>query len=113
MIATLVNHDELRTSYLVVVIQPDNLKRMRKADPVTLETVAMHGILPVAKYPDRLAVLIAYEEDEEEVYRVATSGSFAEMSKYLTRGYKFLRDDDGTERAFSLNRGREAEKPKP
>jgi hypothetical protein len=110
MMATLVNNDERQESYILVVIQPDNLERMRKADPITLESVALGGILPTAKYPEKLGVLIAYEEDEVALYKAAQSGNFADMIRFVHRGYRFNRDEDGTQRAFSINRGREAEK---
>jgi hypothetical protein len=105
MMTTLVNDDERQESYLLVIIEPDNLKRMRKADPITLETVAMHGVLPTVKYPERLAVLIAYEEDEVALYKAAQTGSFADMLQFVSRGYKFNRDEDGAWRAFSINKG--------
>jgi hypothetical protein len=110
MMATLVNNDERQESYLIVVLQPDNLARMRKSDPITLETTALGGILPTAKYPEKLALLVAYEEDEVALYRAAQTGNLADILQLVNRGYKFKRDDDGTERCFSINTGREAEK---
>jgi hypothetical protein len=110
MMATLINNDERRESYLVIVIQPDNLARMQKSDPITLETQALGGVLPEAKYPDRLAVLVAYEEDEVALYKAAQTGDFGDILRLLHRGYKFKRDEDGTHRAFSINAGREAER---
>lgn len=104
MMTTLVNNDERQESYLIVVLQPDNLERMKKSDPVTLETVATGGILPTARYPDKLMMLVAYEEDEVGLYKAAQTGNFADLLQFLRRGYKFNRDVDGTHRAFKINR---------
>jgi len=110
MIASLVNNDEKQESYLVIAIQPDNLERMRKADPITLESKSMGGILPEVKYPARLAVLIAYEEDEVELWKLGQAGNLWPMIQYLTRGYHFNRDEDGTDRAFSISKNQAGEK---
>ena len=113
MIATVLNVDPIKESFVVVVIQPDNLKRMRRADPITLETVGAKtggGIMPVVKYPESLSILIAYEEDEPALWKICQSNDPVAMMKYLQRGLKFNRDEDGAARAFSLNKGREAEK---
>ena len=104
MMVTMVDNDESKETYLVLVLQPDNLKRMRRSDPVTIETTLTGGVLPVAKYPDRLMMLVAYEEDEVELYKIAQSGDFGAMLTFLRRGYKFDRDIDGTHRAFSLTK---------
>lgn len=106
MMTTLINNDEREESYFVVVIQPDNLARMRKHDPITLETQASGGILPVPKYPERLMVLIAYEEDEVALYKAAQTGDFRDLLELLRRGYRFNRDEDGTQRAFSITNKR-------
>jgi DNA-directed RNA polymerase subunit H (RpoH/RPB5) len=109
MMATLINNDDSHESYIVIVIQPDNLARMQKSDPITLESEALGGLLPEVKYPARLALMIAYEEDEVALYKAAQTGDFGDILRLLRRGYKFNRDVDGTHRAFSINAGREAE----
>jgi predicted GNAT superfamily acetyltransferase len=106
MIVTLINNDEVQQTYLIVVIEPDNLERMRKADPITFQSNRLKGILPEVKYPADLAVLIAYEEDDAELYKLAKDGDFKALASYLTRGYRFDRSEDGAERAFSLTRNR-------
>lgn len=113
MMATLVNDYDRKASYLVVVLQPDNMERMRKADPVSLESVALGGILPTPAFPDKLGVVIAYEEDEVGLYKAAQTGNLADLLRFIQRGYHFNRDIDGTHRAFSINAGREAEKGNP
>ncbi len=107
MIATLINNDANQESILVIVIESANLERMKRADPITLETTPLKGLLPVPKYPERFGVMIAYEEDEVELYKHAAAGT---ILGYIGRGFKFNRDLDGTERAFSMTQGREAEK---
>ena len=110
MIATVINHDDSRESIIIVVLEPDNLDRMRRADPVTLETKLSDGVLDAVKYPDRLRLLIAYEENDVELWKQARSGG---LLHYLLRGVKWLRDLDGSDKAFSITKGREAEKGDP
>jgi hypothetical protein len=111
MIVTVINDPTEQQSILIVVLEPDNLKRMKKADPITMETKGpLGGVLPPIDYPQKFAVVIAAEEEEEtKLYQAAGDGS---LLHYIMRGYKFKRDLDGTERAFSMTQGREAEKEK-
>jgi hypothetical protein len=107
MVCSLINNDASQESFLIVVIQPQNLERMRKADPITLEPDRLGGLLPTVKYPARLRVLIAYEEDEVEVYRLGNLG-FEQLFKYLLRGFKWKPEhEDGPENAFKLTRNQE------
>jgi len=108
MLMTLVDNDQDKTSYLVIVLEKDNLERMRHADPMTLETRARGGRLPVAKYPEALRILVGYEEDEETLWKMGQRGNFGEMIEYLTRGWEFRQGIDGTEHAFSLRTGADA-----
>jgi hypothetical protein len=106
MIAAMINDDTRGESILLVVIEKENLDRMKEADPISLESYNSGGILPPPDYPDRLVVLIAYEEDEVELYKMARAGDNAALVRWLARGFKFKRGLDGTENAFKLHQGK-------
>jgi hypothetical protein len=112
MITAMANDDVLKQSFLILVIEPDNLARLKRSDPITFETSGLpKGILVPPKYPEKLNILVAYEEDDQELYRLARSGIARDLIVYLMRGYNFNRDTDGSEKSFSLTRNFEPEKP--
>lgn len=102
MILATINIDELRMTMVLVVIERDNLERMKEADPITLESINYKGLLEVPKYPNNLNLLIAYEEDDEELYRLAQQGGML-LLKYLERGRKWREGEDGTKNAVRLS----------
>ena len=102
MVATMLNDHSTKESILVLVLEPANLKRMQEADPVTVETKNNHGILDPPAYPDKLRVMVAYEEDDVTLWQLGRGGSIGDMLRYLTRGWKFT-DQDGSHQAFKLN----------
>jgi hypothetical protein len=99
----MLNVDELQQTILFVVIERDNLDRMRQADPATLESILKGGVLAPPKYPMNFNVLIAYEEDDAELYRRAKEDPL-EMLKWLERGRRFVKGIDGKENSFSLRK---------
>jgi hypothetical protein len=101
MIASVINDPELKRTVIVVVIEPENLERMSKGDPATLETKSLGGILPNIDYPENYSVLVAFETDEAELYKKAR-GDRAEFLRYLERGRRFIKGQDGTENAFKI-----------
>jgi hypothetical protein len=88
MITTIANIDEQQQTIIVIVLQPSNLERMRQADPVTMESKALYGSMETIKYPDRVRIMVAYEEDQSELYSkmAQQDQSFIE---YLMRGYQY------------------------
>lgn len=85
-IVTQVDDDQARESYLVVVIEPDNLER------ITLQTGK--GFLRPIKYPDNFHTLIAYESDPASIYEMISKGTPGhEVVRHLMRGFKFKRQD--------------------
>lgn len=104
MIVSLIDVDEMQCSILVVVIERDNLERMRKADPISLESVSHGGLLTVPKYPNDFSVLIAYEEDDAELYRISRTGNVADLLKHLQRGRRWIEAVDGKKNAFNLTK---------
>lgn len=103
MIASVINFSQQERSLILIVLERDNLDRMKSADPVTLETKELYGVLDPPAYPNRLSLIIAYEEDDAELYRMATQADASELMNYLSRGIKFL-PEDGSSKAFVLNR---------
>jgi hypothetical protein len=64
---------------------------MRKADPVTLEMKG--GMLAPARYPNNVSVLVAYEDNEGELYKRIQAGDLMGLLAYLERGRKWLPGD--------------------
>ena len=79
---------------LVIVIEVDNLERMIKSDPITLESGVLDGFLPTLESPNRMRLIIAYESDSKKLYEIIRTGNIETILDHLTRGYKFT-DVDG------------------
>lgn len=105
MIAAMLNIPETATSVLVVVIEPENLERMKTGDPATLESVSQGGILMPPKFPLRLSTLIAYESDTAELY-IKAQGDPLEFLRWLERGRVWVEGKDGVENSRVIRRGR-------
>lgn len=101
MIAAMVNIRERMQSVLIVVIEKDNLDRMRTGDPATLESLQSGGVLVPPMFPLNLSMLIAYEEDDVELYTKA-QGDPLEFLRWLERGRKFIKGLDGKENTSSF-----------
>jgi hypothetical protein len=88
---------------LVIVMEKDNLDRMRRADPITLESRSMGGhVMPKIRHPENLSLLIAYEEDDVALYRLARSGDMLGLLHYLERGRTWKPEVDGKENIIDL-----------
>lgn len=85
MIVSMIDVDETQQTLWLFILQPENLKRMKKADPVTLESESVGGILTTPRYPGNMMILLAYEEDEEKVVRSKEAG-MGELLFHLMRG---------------------------
>jgi len=82
-------------SILVIVIEPDNLVRMEKGDPVTLTSRQLGGSLEAVSYPARFRVVVTYEQDSGRLYEFLQRQDRAGLMRYLMRGYQ-LTGSDGT-----------------
>jgi hypothetical protein len=96
----MVNMPNEQRSVLLIVLEKDNLERMKTADPVTLESRQQGGGLPPPKYPTNFSILIGYDEDQDTLYAMAkaagkTQEGMVEFFKYLERGRKFIEGVDG------------------
>ena len=104
MIATVINDPQLKRTIIIVIIEPDNLIRMGRGDPATLESKNQGGILANIDYPQNYAVLVAYELDEVELYK-KVRGNAGEFLRYLERGRQFIKGLDGKENCFTITPG--------
>jgi len=102
MVYTTLDIDETGESIIVIIIQPENLRRMRDTDPITLESANRGGLMRVPKYPQQLSLLIAYEKDEDEIYRMVREGRIGDLMRHLERGRKFLPGVDGSQNSFRI-----------
>lgn len=85
---------EAAESFLVVVIEKDNLSRMEQGDPITLNPKHKGGCIDFIQNPSNLRVLIAYEADSGKAYEFLQRNDRQGLINYLMRGYKFT-DVDG------------------
>jgi hypothetical protein len=104
MICAMINIDEVSRSVLLVVIEKENLDRMKRADPITLESIPSGGILGRPKYPNDFNLLVAYEEESAELYKLVQTGSGADLLRYLERGRVFDPNTDGKHHTVKLNK---------
>jgi hypothetical protein len=104
MIAAMVNIKETFQSILIVVIEPDNLERMKTGDPATLEAITKGGILPPPMFPLNFSTLVAYEPDTAELY-IKAQGDTLEFLRWLERGRVFIKGKDGIENTKVIRRG--------
>ncbi|HET6220154.1 MAG TPA: hypothetical protein VFE27_24210 [Acidobacteriaceae bacterium] len=95
MICGIFNLPEEKRTLIVVVIEPDNLGRMQKADPISLESLKAGGALAPPMFPFNTSLLIAYEEDHSKLVALAQS-NVVEFIRYLERGRKWMEGVDGT-----------------
>jgi hypothetical protein len=107
MIMSMVNLSSEGRSILVAVLEPENLDRMKKADPITMESNESGGGLAAPMFPQNFSVLIAYEEDQEKLYSLARSAGegwdgVREFISYLERGRVFIEGVDGVQNVRKL-----------
>jgi hypothetical protein len=81
-------------SFLIVVIEADNLERMKQGDPITLNTEEFGGVLSNLD-PSKLQMIIAYEQDSTKLQEIAATGDATALINWLSRGYKFIPGVDG------------------
>jgi hypothetical protein len=89
---------------LVVILERDNLERMKTGDPVTLESGPRGGLVPTLVYPENTSLLIAYEEDSAVIYEMASRKDFAGIVRHLERGRQWKPGFDGVQWARSLSK---------
>ena len=100
VIAIPVESDGHTKDALIVVLGPDNLERMKKADPAefALATSGYNLVNPI--------ILLCYEEQTPELMTLLQSGDLEKIVKHLRRGFEFRPDkgdhDRGPEKMADL-----------
>lgn len=86
---------------LLVVLRPDNIKRMETADPAVIKTTQC------GKNLVNPTVIICYEENVAELNRLIHGGNLSRIMKHLQRGWKFRPEqgdnDDGPQSIMESN----------
>jgi hypothetical protein len=93
---------EKRRTVLAVVIETDNLERMKAADPITIESDSRGGLMPHLPYPDNTSLLIAFESDTAPILELARKQNVIGLFQYLERGFQFKQDIDGRHRSIHI-----------
>ena len=96
MICSTINDEVNRASVLIIVIERENLDRMKQADPITLASIKEGGkILQRVEFPDHLSIILAYEDDDAALYKLARANDLIGLLAYVRRGIKFDPEVDG------------------
>ena len=90
MISSQFNIDSSKQSLWIFIIGARDLDRMKERDPIALQSLIRGGILKPPTYPDNLRLMIAYEDDEPELYRLIRAGDLVRLLEYLERGRKWV-----------------------
>jgi hypothetical protein len=72
-----------RRRILILVLEKENLVRMRDADPIDLKT---DDYFVTQRNAAGIELLIAYEEDRDKLLALNQSGGIAEVVRWLERG---------------------------
>lgn len=77
----------------VIVLERENLDRMKEADPADLQLLEyLKG--PILNAPlKQLNLVIAYEEDLNELLRIKKEGNAWDLIRWLERGRKIIPGD--------------------
>lgn len=104
MIAFCVDIPEKQRTVYCIVLEKDNLDRMREGDPATLESRISGGLLPTPRFPGNFCILMAYLEDTREFYEIAhkTKSSPLDLLRYLEKNRQWRPEVDGVENSTSL-----------
>jgi hypothetical protein len=71
---------------IVIILTPDNLERMKKADPGKLDLSNIHRAGYNLHEP---TIMLCYEEPTPEFNRLMHLADIHALLKYLLRGWKF------------------------
>lgn len=84
--------DTAHETIIIIILERENLARMKAADPVTLEPVQYGGVLQKIGHPHSVRIVIAYEDPADSVYEIARTGDGQRLFEYVMRGYKYVTD---------------------
>lgn len=71
---------------LVVILEAENLERMKNSDPVDLQLKTYSKYIPTDCALEDLDLIIAYEEDSEALLQFRRDGDLAGLMTWLERG---------------------------
>lgn len=77
---------------LIVIIEVDNMLRMRGSDPITLE---LNRYLKTGGVDE---LLIAYEPDSTKLMEFVENKDLDGLTKWIQRGWKFIDGVDGVKK---------------
>lgn len=93
MITAMLDSDEKHESILFIVLEPPAMKRLKDGVATRIQSERSGGLLPAPKYPKALSVVIGYEPDELEAFRMAR-GTTTELQNWMVRGGEFVEGVD-------------------
>jgi hypothetical protein len=78
---------------LVLVLEKENLDRMREGDPLDIQFAKYRGNLPIDSQLKQVDLVIAYEEDLTAIMRFQQNKDLPGLLEYLERGRKIVPGD--------------------
>lgn len=104
MIFIPINDEKREKTLVMLIIEKNNLERMKAGDPITIESVSDGGVLlKKVKYPGNMSWMIAYSEDDRVLYRLARNGDLAGIATHIQRNRKWVPEEDGRNNIVSLH----------
>lgn len=94
MISFVMNDNVEGRSILYVVIEENNLGRMKEGDPITLPTAEFGSVMKDVRYPANLGIVICYEPDKALLQALVKAGDLSTLVDHLTRNLAY---DDADE----------------
>ena len=82
------------STLILVVLEKDNLDRMKQADPITMSYSDIKDMVDI-RHPNNYHLVVAYEENTEYLISLIKDGKISVALKYLNRGYNFIPGIDG------------------
>lgn len=78
---------------LVLVLEKENMDRMKEADPFDVHFSAYKSHIPVDRPIRQLDIIVAYEEDTNTLMEFQSKNDLAGLMKWLHRGRKIIAGD--------------------
>jgi hypothetical protein len=78
---------------LVIILEKENLDRMREGDPLDMQFAKYRGQLPIDCQLKQVDLIMAYEEDLNTIMRFREQQDLVGLLKHLERGRKHMPGD--------------------
>lgn len=79
-------HPERGPQLLLIILTPDNLKRMKAGDPFDMQARSFPNQMELSQPLGNLDIVVAYEEDEEAIMAMAQKGDIPGIMARVERG---------------------------